>query len=137
MLLDLQTRLSERIRAAVRQTFDVELQSVAFQYPPNVALGDLALTAPFDLAKALKKKPREIGEQLAAALPNGDVRKAEVAGAGYVNLFLERGAFARSFHAALEAGRRPSPVPGMVIVEHTSINPNKAAHVGHVRNAVL
>ncbi len=137
MLLDLQARLSERIRAAVRQTFDIDLPSVAFQYPPNVALGDLALTAPFDLAKTLKRKPREIGEKLAAALPNGEVRKAEVAGGGYVNLFLERGAFARELHAALAEGRGPAPVPGTVIVEHTSINPNKAAHIGHLRNAVL
>jgi arginyl-tRNA synthetase len=137
MLLDLQSRLSERVRAAVRRTFDVDLGTVAFQYPPNVALGDLALTAPFDLAKSLKRKPREIGEQLAAALPNGDVRRAEVAGGGYVNLFLDRGAFALALHASLREGRRPAPVAGPVIVEHTSINPNKAAHVGHVRNAVL
>jgi arginyl-tRNA synthetase len=137
MLLDLQSRLSERIRAAVRRTFDVDLEQVAFQYPPNVALGDLALTAPFDLAKSLKRKPREIGEQLAAALPNGEVRRAEVAGGGYVNLFLDRGAFALALHASLREGRMPAPVEGPVIVEHTSINPNKAAHVGHVRNAVL
>jgi arginyl-tRNA synthetase len=137
MLLDLQSRLSEKIRAAVRRTFDVDLGPVAFQYPPNVALGDLALTAPFDLAKSLKRKPREIGEQLAKALPNGDVRRAEVAGGGYVNLFLDRGAFALALHASLQEGRRPAPVTGPVIVEHTSINPNKAAHIGHVRNAVL
>jgi arginyl-tRNA synthetase len=137
MLLELQTRLSERIRATVRQTFDVELKDVAFQYPPKVELGDLALTAPFDLARSLKRKPREIGEQLAAALPNGEVRRAEVAGGGYVNLFLERDAFARELHAALSEGRRPAPLPGTVIVEHTSINPNKAAHIGHLRNAVL
>jgi arginyl-tRNA synthetase len=137
MLLDLQSRLSEKIRAAVRRTFDVDLGPVAFQYPPNVALGDLALTAPFDLAKSLKRKPREIGEQLAKALPNGDVRRAEVAGGGYVNLFLDRGAFALALHASLHEGRRTAPAAGPVIVEHTSINPNKAAHVGHVRNAVL
>ena len=137
MLLDLQSRLSERIRAAVRRTFDVELAKVAFQYPPSVALGDLALTAPFDLAKSLKRKPRDIGEQLAAALPNGEVRKAEVAGGGYVNLFLDRGAFVHDLHASLAGERRPAAVPGMVVVEHTSINPNKAAHIGHLRNAVL
>ena len=111
---------------------------MTFQYPPRTDLGDLALTAPFDLAKALKRKPREIAEALAkdlATLPG--VRKAEVAGGGYVNLFLDRGAFAREFSAFLASGRAAAPHPGRVIVEHTSINPNKAAHIGHLRNATL
>ncbi len=138
MLLDLQARLSERIRAAVRQAFDVELSALSFQYPPNVALGDLAITAPFDLAKTLRRKPREIGQQLVDALPrNGTLRRAEVAGGGYVNLFLERGAFALALHQTLRNRQAAPVVAGGVIVEHTSINPNKAAHIGHVRNAVI
>jgi arginyl-tRNA synthetase len=63
------------------------------------------------------------------------VRDAQVAGGGYVNLFLDRGAFTRDLLAS--AGRAPAKQPGRVIVEHTSINPNKAAHIGHLRNATL
>ncbi len=138
MILDLQGRLSHGIQEAVRAAFGVELPAVAFQYPPRTELGDLALTAPFDLAKALRRKPREIAEALSAplsALPG--VRRAEVAGGGYVNLFLDRGAFAAELDRALLARRSAPRRPGRVIVEHTSINPNKAAHIGHLRNATL
>jgi arginyl-tRNA synthetase len=138
VILDLQARLAESVRAAARSAFDVALNGISFQYPPRVELGDLALTAPFDLAKSLKRKPREIAERLALDLGQAPgVRRAEVAGGGYVNLFLDRSAFARSYHEALRSGVAAPRAEGHVIVEHTSINPNKAAHVGHVRNATL
>jgi arginyl-tRNA synthetase len=138
MILDLQARLAETVRAAARSTFDTALTSVTFQYPPRLELGDLALTAPFDLAKVLRRKPREIAEGLAAALSGATgIQKAEVAGGGYVNLFLDRTVTGRELFARLQAPCPPPPLPGHVIVEHTSINPNKAAHIGHVRNATL
>jgi arginyl-tRNA synthetase len=138
MILDIQKNLSESVRAAVRAAFDVPLDSVTFQYPPRAELGDLAITAPFDLAKTLRRKPREVAERLSADLATADgVRKAEVAGGGYVNVFLKRGAVLRGLYDRLN-GPAPSPAAGgRVIVEHTSINPNKAAHIGHLRNAVL
>ena len=126
------------MRDAARAAFDIELADVSFQYPPRVELGDLALTAPFDLAKRLRRKPREIAERLAQELASAPgVRRAEVAGGGYVNLFLDRGAFAAELVASLHEGRQAPRRPGHVIVEHTSINPNKAAHIGHIRNACL
>jgi len=138
MILDLQQRLSGAVKQATRAAFDVDPGAVSFQYPPRVELGDLALTAPFDLARTLRRKPREIAERLAGELrANGDVVRAEVAGGGYLNLFLDRGRFAGVLYRSL-AEPQPAPRrPGHVIVEHTSINPNKAAHVGHVRNACL
>jgi len=138
MILHLQARLAEWVRAAARSAFDVGLNGITFQYPPRVDLGDLALTAPFDLAKSLRRKPREIAERLATDLATAPgVRRAEVAGGGYVNLFLDRAVFARTLQAALRAGRSAAATEDHVIVEHTSINPNKAAHIGHIRNAAL
>ncbi len=138
MILELQERLAGATRSAARAAFDVDLEEVSFQYPPRVDLGDLALTAPFDLAKKLRRKPRDIAERLAQDLASAPgVRRAEVAGGGYVNLFLDRAAFARELGSGLAEGRTPPKRPGHVIVEHTSINPNKAAHVGHLRNAIL
>ena len=138
VILDVQRRLSVLVRQATRAAFDVDLAEVAFQYPPRVELGDLALTAPFDLAKTLRRKPREIAERLAEGLASApDVRRAEVAGGGYVNLFLDRSALAGEIVAALADGRKAAGRRGHVIVEHTSINPNKAAHIGHLRNACL
>jgi arginyl-tRNA synthetase len=138
VILDIQQRLAGTVRSAARTAFDIPLESVSFQYPPRVDLGDLALTAPFDLAKALRRKPREIAEGLARELASAPgVERAEVAGGGYVNLFLDRGAFAGSLHEALVSPRSSADSRGRVVVEHTSINPNKAAHVGHLRNACL
>jgi arginyl-tRNA synthetase len=137
MILDFQARLAGAVKDVVRRELDAELPDVSFQYPPKAEMGDLALTAPFDLARLLRRKPREIAEALARTLGGlPGVVRAEVAGGGYVNLFLDRGAFARELQAYLTA---PAPAPWgpRVIVEHTSINPNKAAHVGHVRNATL
>lgn len=138
MILRTQKELEDAVRAATRAAFQAEIGPLSFQYPPRPELGDVALTAPFELAKTLKRNPREIAQRLAAELGQAPgVRKAEVAGGGYVNLFLERGAFGRALTADLKARTPAAPLPGHVIVEHTSINPNKAAHIGHVRNAVL
>jgi len=137
VILDLQQRLEGAVRDAARQAFDIPLETVTFQYPPRVELGDLALTAPFDLARTLRRKPRDIAQALAGPLASAPgVRRAEVAGGGYVNLFLDRGGFARDLHTSLASPRHPEG-RGPVIVEHTSINPNKAAHIGHLRNACL
>jgi len=138
MILELQSRLGEAVRAAVQRAFDSDLPAVSFQYPPRLELGDLALTAPFDLARSQRRKPREIAERLAKELESAPgVRRAEVAGGGYVNLFLERSAFALELSGWLAEPQPAAPALEPVIVEHTSINPNKAAHIGHLRNAVL
>jgi arginyl-tRNA synthetase len=138
MILQLLDEISPIVRRAARTAFETELGELSIQYPPRPELGDLALTAPFDLAKALRRKPREIAERLAAELGGqGPIVRAEVAGGGYVNLFLDRGRVGQRAHAALVSPAAPPQRDESVIVEHTSINPNKAAHIGHLRNAVL
>jgi arginyl-tRNA synthetase len=98
-------------------------------------MGDYALPLAFELARTLRKAPRKIAEEIVAAM--GSVpgfSGFEVAGAGYINCRLDRTAAARRVGAAPEPlGARE----GHVLVEHTSINPNKAAHIGHLRNAIL
>src|SRR5262245_43931708 len=127
--------LSVALLAAVRELYGVEAGAVVLERPPRVALGDLATPAAFDLAKKLRKAPRAIAEQIvtAVALPAGVVR-SKVEGGGYVNFFLDRGAFAAGL---LEPPAAAKPREGKVVVEHTNINPNKAAHIGHMRNALL
>ena len=138
MILELQQRLSTAVRAAVRAAYDADVPAVNFEYPPRLELGDLALTVPFDLAKVVRRPPREIAQRLAAELAAAPgIRRVEVAGAGYLNLFLSRGPVARELREHLRQPAAPPAVPGRVIVEHTSINPNKAAHIGHLRNATL
>lgn len=139
MILALQSRLADALRSAARDAFGVELGAVGFQYPPDAAMGDLASNAAMALAKSQRRNPKEIAAALAermAKVPG--VTRAEVAGAGFLNLFLDRGAAFRALADGLqETAPQPPRVPGHAIVEHTSINPNKAAHVGHLRNAIL
>jgi arginyl-tRNA synthetase len=105
-------------------------------YPPDVAQGDLASAVCFDLARSQRKAPRAIAEALVAAfVPAAGIVRLEAAGNGYVNGFLDRPACLRAWLTANRAAREV--VGGKVVVEHTNINPNKAAHIGHLRNAVL
>src|SRR5689334_19324981 len=100
-------------------------------------MGEYALPLSFELAKKLRKPPRKIAEEIVAALGQvAGFEKFEVAGAGYINARLNRGEAARM----LLRESQPAPVPAAaekVLVEHTSINPNKAAHIGHLRNSIL
>jgi arginyl-tRNA synthetase len=136
MWTQLTQELAREVERAVLERFGTVHQAV-LEVPPRRELGDLASPAPMQLARVLKRNPRAIAEELAAALrPPHPVQETRVLGAGYLNFFLDRPAFAA---ALLEhpASGGPAGAPGKVIVEHTNINPNKAAHIGHLRNAVL
>lgn len=134
MYLLFQQLLSERVRAILREKYDVGLPNLAIEQPPKIALGEYALPLAFELAKRLRKPPRKAAEELLAELGSvSGFAKFEIAGAGYINARLDRGAFVRQMLA-----RSPeTPQKDKVLVEHTSINPNKAAHIGHLRNAIL
>ncbi len=124
----------------LKRQYDLELPRVVVDQPPRVELGEYALPLSFELAKKLRKPPRKIAEEIVAALGRDVVpgfAKFEVAGAGYINAKVDRAAAARML---LEESARPAAEPPSaekILVEHTSINPNKAAHIGHLRNAIL
>ncbi len=132
---DLKKELSDGLAKTIRERFGVDHAPV-LEVPPRRELGDLASPAALQLARILKRKPREIAQELADAFPRPAlVHAVTVEGAGYLNFRLDRGAFtAQVLSSDLLAG---APRPGKVIIEHTNINPNKAAHIGHLRNAVL
>ncbi|HEX8140232.1 MAG TPA: DALR anticodon-binding domain-containing protein [Pyrinomonadaceae bacterium] len=149
-LLRLQESVRERVRSLAQEMFGVSLEQVSAEVPPRAELGDLAFPVAFELAKRVKQQtgekrpPRAIAEQLKGALESvAGVARVEVAGAGYLNLFYDRAGFLNTFASfravadeGAEAGTLSDARPKRM-VEHTSINPNKAAHIGHVRNAVL
>jgi arginyl-tRNA synthetase len=139
MVRTIQLSLQARIQAILLANYDIALAQFAVEQPPSIALGELALPVAFELAKRLRKAPRAIATELAAEL-NADlsqlpgVASVEVAGAGYLNIRLDRAAAVRAIAADRHADIGG---PGFRLVEHTSINPNKAAHIGHLRNAIL
>ncbi|HEV3075194.1 MAG TPA: arginine--tRNA ligase, partial [Thermoanaerobaculia bacterium] len=137
MWTELRDELAREVARAIQERFGVSHEPVV-EVPPRRELGDFATPAPMQLARTLKRPPRAIAEDLAGALrPPRLVREVKVLGAGYLNLFLDRPAFAAALLALETGAARPAARPGKIIVEHTNINPNKAAHVGHLRNAVL
>ena len=148
-LLKLTETLRARVRVAAAKAFGVELDHITSEVPPRIELGDLAFPVAFDLAKRIKqaagekRAPRAIAEELKTALEALDeVSRVEVAGAGYLNVFFDRPKLLSQF-SSLRAGKLTAAEQSDAsarpkrMVEHTSINPNKAAHIGHVRNAVL
>ncbi len=119
----------------LRDKFGVADAQLAVEEPPSTALGEYAIPV-FPLAKTLRKPPRKIAEEIIAALGTVEgFASFEVAGAGYVNARLDRGALARELCRGSKAAA--SKASRKVLVEHTSINPNKAAHIGHLRNSIL
>jgi arginyl-tRNA synthetase len=150
--LELQKRLAEHIRGTLRAKYELEVGNIPLEIPPDQKFGELATPIAFELARKLRKAPKMIAQEIVAAL--GQVEGFagfDVAGAGYINAKFDRAAVvlgtagvsahpsdqnkdvARVGHPDLsEVGQ-----PVHSLVEHTSINPNKAAHIGHLRNAIL
>src|SRR5207237_9506401 len=118
-------------RSTIRTQWNIEPPDVILNQTPKVEFGELATPITFELARQLKRSPRAIAEELVAKVGKIDgVERMEVAGAGYINFYLDRAAAIR--------GSRLRSFPsdgGKVIVEHTNINPNKATHLGHRRHA--
>jgi arginyl-tRNA synthetase len=138
MILPVHEQLRERLRQALDTTFSLapaDQPAIVIETPPRRALGDLALPIAFELARRLRRAPRAIADDLAAALGSLDgVTRIEAAN-GYLNVFLDRTPFLAT--RLLDLRAEALHMGDKVIVEHTAINPNKAAHIGHLRNATL
>jgi arginyl-tRNA synthetase len=134
LYLYFQQLLTDHVRTLLRK-YQLELANVVIEQPPRISLGEFALPLAFELAKKLRKAPRKAAEELLAELREVPGFKSfEIAGAGYINARLNRGEFVRRM---LTPDSDRSAAKDKVLVEHTSINPNKAAHIGHLRNAIL
>ena len=131
----LQQQLQAQIGTLLKEKYEIEIANLVVELPPKIEFGEMALPVAFELAKRLKKAPRMIAQELQPLLAEiPGVASVEIAGAGYLNVKLDRAATAQRIAAdehAIVGGA------GFRLVEHTSINPNKAAHVGHLRNAIL
>jgi len=160
--LEAQKRLGVRLRQLLKDNYDLEIANIAIEIPPDLQFGELATPIAFELARKLRKAPKIIATEIVAALGTlPGFASFEVAGAGYINARLDRaagvaqiagivvsqvpkceGPGAPSFSGVSDSPFPKSDGPGAPkqehsLVEHTSINPNKAAHIGHLRNAIL
>jgi arginyl-tRNA synthetase len=135
-LESIKERAARALTEALESEFGLRPNEVVLEVPPRRELGDLAWPGALPLARELKTAPRQIAEEVNenARWPE-EVIRVEVAGPGFLNLFLARDRMLVDLlsrdHAVIAEERTKT------IVEHTNINPNKAAHIGHLRNAVL
>jgi arginyl-tRNA synthetase len=142
MILPVHRLVRARMAEAVSRLYDIPaddpvLAAIPVEMPPRRALGDLAVPLAFELARRLRKAPRVIAQEIAGAIGEIDgIARIEAAPNGYVNFFIDRPAALRRWIAP--AATAPAAAgTDKSIVEHTAINPNKAAHIGHIRNAAL
>ncbi len=128
-------RSAAALAAALQSEFDHSVEDISLEIPPNREMGDLAWPGALPLARLFKKNPRAIAEILAEKTDWPDeIERVEIAGPGFLNLFLKRSIL---FRQMLETSEDQQVSGLKTIVEHTNINPNKAAHIGHLRNSVL
>ena len=136
-MIQFKTALKNRIFLLLKDKYPVTESMLDINYTPQVQWGDLALAFPFQLARMMKRPPRELAAEIAPLLESLEgIGRVVVAGPGYINLYMDR----LSFFRERLSNRVPSslhPDEKKIIIEHTNINPNKAAHIGHLRNAVL
>jgi arginyl-tRNA synthetase len=131
----LEKAIGARVSSFIQSRYGIDLP-VALEQPKQASFGELAIPTAFQLARQLRQAPRAIAQELVSEIgPIDSVARLEVAGNGYINVRLDRGAYGRALLAP-EVSAAPE-TGGKIIVEHTNINPNKAAHIGHLRNAVL
>jgi arginyl-tRNA synthetase len=134
-------RLHEAVREAARSLGD-GASAARLDQPPKAEFGDYSTNAALLLAPSLGQAPREVAEQLGSELRvrlGAGLDRVEVAGPGFLNLFLADGWFADALRTALDAGERygggGTPVPERIDIEFVSANPTGPLHVAHGRHA--
>jgi arginyl-tRNA synthetase len=134
--LELKNRLETQLRSMLKAKYDLDPENIPMETPPDLRFGELATPVAFELARKLRKAPKVIAQEIVDALGQvSGFSLFEVAGAGYINARIDRVAAIRMVTSS--EGSEPSGKAIHALVEHTSINPNKAAHIGHLRNAIL
>jgi arginyl-tRNA synthetase len=135
MLHILEKRIAEVFASRIQALYGLNV-AVQTEQPKQSSFGEIALPAAFQLARQLKKAPRAIAQELSAGGSSIEgVSSVEIAGNGYLNVRLDRGYYGAGLLAGTAEQSEASEEK--IIVEHTNINPNKAAHIGHLRNAIL
>ena len=136
MFQEIERRIAAAAERALVERFHLN-RKVSLEQPKQTSFGELAIPVAFQLARDLKRSPKLIAEELVGAMgPVPGVKAFEIAGNGFINVRLDRGPYAQALLEPRKADAAEAK-GGKTVVEHTNINPNKAAHIGHLRNAVL
>ncbi len=159
MFQEIEDKIIAAVERQLAEKFGLTTK-VGLEQPKQSSFGELAIPVAFQLARQLKRAPRQIAEELTQGLESiSGVAAFEIAGNGYINIRLDRGQYAEGLltretgnagetvcatkadqQSAKQVGPAfslPAASAEKIVVEHTNINPNKAAHIGHLRNAIL
>lgn len=137
MFDEIATKIAARIQGQLAAQFESKVK-VSLEQPKQSSFGELAIPVAFQLARELKRPPKQIAEDLAREIGQmPEIASLEIAGNGYINVRLARGAYAESVVRDSGEDTGAPAHAEKIVVEHTNINPNKAAHIGHLRNAIL
>ncbi len=138
MMQEIRRQIAAEIQHALEEITGEAVDLPRVEDPPRREMGDLACTAALQVAKRLGRNPRELGQAVASRLSEQGVEgvlEFSIAGPGFLNMTLDRAAVLARLLDGFDSG---NPDLGMkLLIEHTSINPNKAAHIGHLRNACM
>ncbi len=134
---ELQNKIRTGLYDLLKDQFPIECAEIEFSIPPKREFGDISTTLPFVLAKKMKEKPFLIGKKIVELLDGcfDFVEVIKLANGGFINFYLNKTYFLT--HVYQNRNQEIEATGKKVIVEHTSINPNKSAHIGHLRNSCL
>src|SRR4030042_946347 len=135
--------IREGIDRALKELLNIE--EIPFNVPPQRELGDLSSAVFLSIAKQRRESPMKIAQKIAERLnskPPPYVKEIDVSPPGYLNFKVDWPALAQYLIPQILRegelfGKPVSPPRKKVFIEHTSVNPNKAMHIGHLRNSVL
>jgi len=140
----IQTLKNEIMRACLSANIDVNENDIHVEHPVDITNGDYSCNIAMIKAKQIGMLPRDMADKIIIALranKNEHVEKVDVAGAGFINIFLNKKFFSDSIGVILnekgEFGTNTRYGKQTWVIEHTSPNPNKAMHIGHLRNNVI
>ncbi|MFQ6088746.1 MAG: arginine--tRNA ligase [Candidatus Methanofastidiosia archaeon] len=138
MLLEIKRKISDGLRKAFLEEFDLQLLEILIETPPSKELGDLATPICLQVSKTLKKSPIEIAKTILKNFENPQVlREVKIAGAGYLNFYLNYQKFSEIVLDEILKGFEFEKKDLKVCIEHTSANPTGPLHMGRLRNSLI
>jgi len=132
----IKNKIRKNVNEVIKSEFGLKLKT-RFLSPPKIEMGDISISSAFEIGKKLKKNPRDIASLIINKIKDiKEIEEINIAGPGYINIFFKKDLYLRNIDKIFYPEKKSSEIK-KVIIEHTNINPNKAAHIGHLRNAIL
>lgn len=145
--MDIKDNIINDLKLAINKAIEAgelpggEIPAIGLEVPPEKSMGDFATNIAMQSAKVFKLPPRKIAEAIVKNLQGDQIEKTEIAGPGFLNIYLKSNALTDSFLKIYEKGddfgKCATKNAGKIQVEYVSANPTGPLHVGHGRGAAF